>query len=176
MGIASLFKQTASKFPDKVAIEFEAQRVTFREIDLQGNRVANAFQSMGIVKGDRVAQYLPNCLELVYSLIGNFKNGSIVVPMNASFKEQEILHILSDSGSKAIVTDLNHLNIIKNIENKIPNLKFIILVDGNDNGTLNFNELAKNAPDNDPNIKIADNDYSIIFYTSGTTGKPKELR
>ena len=94
MGIAALFKQTALRLPDKVAFEFEEQRVTFKEIDTAGNKVANALQSIGVVKGDRVAQFMPNSLEPIYSLVGNFKNGSIVVPMNASFKEQEILHIL----------------------------------------------------------------------------------
>ena len=43
MGIATLFKQTALRLPDKVAIEFEEQRLTFKEIDLQANKVANAF-------------------------------------------------------------------------------------------------------------------------------------
>ena len=172
MSIASLFKQTAIKLPDKVAIEFEEQRVTFKEVDLNANKAANAFQSIGIVKGDRVAQFMPNSLELVYSLLGNFKNGSIVVPMNINFKEQEIHHILHDSGAKAIITDIERLPIVKNILSKLPDLKHIILVDGSESG-YNFNELTKNASDKEPNVVIKDEDYSIIFYTSRTTGKPK---
>ena len=173
MGIASLFKQTALKLPDKVAIEFEDKRVTFKEIDLQANKVANALSSIGIVKGDRVAQYIPNSLELIYSLLGNFKNGSIVVPMNINFKEQEIYHILHDSGAKAVITDMERLPIVKNILGKLPDLKHIILVDGNGDNSFNFNELTKNASDKEPSTIIKDEDYSIIFYTSGTTGKPK---
>ncbi len=173
MGIASLFKQTAIRLPDKVAIEFEEHRVTFKEIDLQANKAANAFKSVGIAKGDRVAQYLPNSLELVYSLVGNFKNGSIVVPMNINFKEQEVHHILSDSGAKAIVTDMERLPIIKNIIDRLPGLKHIILVDGKENGAYNFNELLDNADDKEPSAIINDEEHSIIFYTSGTTGKPK---
>src|SRR3989338_10563027 len=173
MGIAALFKQTALKLPDKVAIEFEDIRVTFKEIDTTGNKVANALQSLGISKGDRVAQFLPNSLEIVYYLVGNFKNGSIVVPMNINFKEQEIHHILSDSGAKAVVTDMERLPIIKNIIDKLTNLKLIILVDGKEGNTYNFAELADDASDKDPNVIIQDEDYSIIFYTSGTTGKPK---
>ena len=132
MGIASLFSQTAKRLPDKVALEFEDQRVTFREIDIAANKVANAFQSLGIVKGDRVAQYMPNSLELVYSILGNFKNGSIIVPMNIGFKEQEILHILHDSGAKAVITDMERLPIVKNVMPKLPELKLIIIVDGNE--------------------------------------------
>ena len=173
MGIASLFHQTAQEFPDKIAIEFEDRSVTFREIDLNANKAANAFQSIGIAKGDRVAQFMPNSLELVYSLVGNFKNGSIVVPMNVSFKEQEIHHILSDSGAKAVITDLERLPIVKNVLDKLPDLKHVILVDGNADGTINFNELIKTSSDKENNTIIKDEDHSIIFYTSGTTGKPK---
>ncbi len=177
MGIASLFRQTALKFPDKVAIEFEDKRVTFKEIDSHANNAANAFQSIGIVKGDRVAQFMSNSLELVYSLVGNFKNGSIAVPMNISFKEQEIRHILSDSGAKAVITDMERLPIVKNAIQNLPEVKQIIIVGGaaggNENGTYSFSDLIKNAPDKEPLAIIKDEDCSIIFYTSGTTGKPK---
>ena len=173
MGIAALFKQTALKLPDKVAMEFEEQRITFKEIDTTGNKVANALHSLGIAKGDRVAQFMPNSLEIVYSLVGNFKNGSIVVPMNINFKEQEINHILSDSGAKAVITDMERLPIVKKVLPKLPELKQIILVDGKENRTYNFHELMKNAPEKEPNTAIKDDDYAIIFYTSGTTGKPK---
>ncbi|MBI2558584.1 long-chain-fatty-acid--CoA ligase [Candidatus Woesearchaeota archaeon] len=173
MGIAALLKQTALRLPDKVAIEFEEQRVTFNEIQLNANKAANALNSIGIAKGDRVAQYLPNCLELVYSLMGNFKNGSIIVPMNISFKEQEIHHILSDSGAKAVVTDMERLAVLKKVIPKLPELKHIILIDGNEQNTHNFHEITKNAADKEPDTIIKDEDNSIIFYTSGTTGKPK---
>ena len=173
MGIAELFKQTALRLPDKVAIEFEDERVTFKEIDLQANKVANAFQSIGIAKGDRVAQFMPNSLELIYSLVGNFKNGSIIVPVNINFKEQETHHILSDSGAKAIITDKERLPIVKNVINDIPELKHIILVDGREEDTHSFHEMTKAASNKEPSVVINDGDYSIIFYTSGTTGKPK---
>ncbi|MBI2542187.1 long-chain-fatty-acid--CoA ligase [Candidatus Woesearchaeota archaeon] len=173
MGIAALFKQTASRLPDKVAIEFEEQRVTFNELQLQSNKAANAFQGIGIVKGDRVAQFMPNSLELVYSLLGNFKNGSIIVPMNIGFKEQEIQHILHDSGAKAVIVDKERLPIVRNVMQSLPNLKTIILVDGNEESVYNFHELMKKASDKEPTVVIKDEDHSIIFYTSGTTGKPK---
>ena len=173
MGIAALLKKKAGALPDKVAIEFEDKKVTYKEIDLIGNKVANAFKSLGIIKGDRVAQFIPNCLELVYSMVGNFKNGSIVIPMNINFKEDEIHHILSDSGVKAVIVDKARLPIVNKIKDKLPDLKNIILIDGNEKETINFHELMKKASGKDPNVMIKDDDYSITFYTSGTTGKPK---
>ncbi|MBI1935228.1 long-chain-fatty-acid--CoA ligase [Candidatus Woesearchaeota archaeon] len=173
MTISSLFRQTAEKFPDKIAIEFEEQKVTFKELDLIGNKAANGLNKLGILSGDRVAIFLPNCLELVYSLVGNFKNGSIVVPMNISFKEQEAGYILWDSGAKAIITDMERLPIILSVKNKLPSLKNVILIDGNDKNFTDFNDLVKGAQDNARDMRINDNDNAIIFYTSGTTGKPK---
>ena len=125
MPVPSLFHQTAKKLPDKIAVEFEGKRITFKELDIIGNKVANALKKLGVSKGDRAAQFLPNCLELIYSIIGNFKNGSIVVPMNINFKEQEIEHILGDSGAKAIITDRERLPIVNNVINRLNNLKYI---------------------------------------------------
>lgn len=173
MSISQLFHQTAKKFPNKPAIEFEGKTATFREIDLMGDRLANALRKLGVSKGDRVAQFLPNCLELVYSLVGNFKNGSIVVPVHIGFKEQEIAHILSDSGAKAIITDRERLPIVNNVKNGLKDLKYIIIIDGKEKSTVNFNELVKNSSEKKPSASISDNDNCIIFYTSGTTGKPK---
>lgn len=173
MGISALFKQTAQRLPDKVAIEFEDKRATFKELDIAANKTANAYHSLGIHKGDRMAHYIPNCMELVNSLMGNFRNGSIIVPLNINFKEQEIDHILHDSGAKAIITDMERLPIVKNVMPNLPHLKFIILVDGKEENTHNFAEIFQNAGDKEPTAVINDEDHSIIFYTSGTTGKPK---
>ncbi|MBI2655206.1 long-chain-fatty-acid--CoA ligase [Candidatus Woesearchaeota archaeon] len=173
MPLTYLFKKTAEKLPDKTAIEFEGKTITFRELDLAANRVANAFNELGIKKGDRVAQFMPNCIELVYSIVGNFRNGSVIVPMNVSFREQEILHILGDSGANTVITDKERLPIVNNIKHKLKDLKYIILIGGNGKEALDFNELISKSSDKSPATVLNDDDHSIIFYTSGTTGKPK---
>jgi len=173
MAIAELFSQTALELPDKVAIEFEDQRLTFKELDLLANKAANAYHSIGIRKGDRIAHYLPNCIELINSLMGCFKHGFVIVPMNINFKEQEIQHILHDSGAKAIITDIEHLPTVRNVLSTLPNLRHIILINGAEANTNSFHDLLKKSPDKKPSVFIKDEDYSIIFYTSGTTGKPK---
>src|SRR3989338_2369565 len=114
MPVPSLFHQTAKKLPDKIAVEFEGKRITFKELDIIGNKVANALKKLGVSKGDRAAQFLPNCLELIYSIIGNFKNGSIVVPMNINFNEQEIEHIWGDPGEKEKKTERKSLLLRRN--------------------------------------------------------------
>ena len=173
MDLAYLFSKTSQKAPDKVAIEFEGSQITFKELDLAGNKAANSLKSEGVLKGDRLALFVPNCMELVYSIIGAFKGGNIVVPVNIHFKEEEVLHILKDSKAKAIITDMERLPIINRIRKYLPNLRQVILSDGKDKNAMNLNEMISHASSETPKVKINDRDYAIMFYTSGTTGKPK---
>ena len=168
MAIAELFSQTALELPDKVAIEFEDQRLTFKELDLLANKAANAYHSIGIRKGDRIAHYLPNCIELINSLMGCFKHGFVIVPMNINFKEQEIQHILHDSGAKAIITDIEHLPTVRNVLSTLPNLRHIILINGAEANTNSFHDLLKKSSDKKPNIQ------RIFWCHSRAGGNPGE--
>jgi|TARA_B100001964_G_C14243638_1_gene606320 malonyl-CoA/methylmalonyl-CoA synthetase len=171
MTLVSSFNKAFQTYADKVAIEFNDNKATFDEINRNANKVANALNNIGINKGDRVALFLSNSLELIYFFTGILKNGSIVVPMNGSFKEKEAEHILNDSGAKAVLTDKNCLPIIKTIKPDLKELKHIITVDSDEN--TGFNEFIKDASDENPNTEITDEDGSIMFYTSGTTGRCK---
>ena len=108
---------------------------------------------------------------MIYFFTGILKNGSIVVPMNTYFKEEEAKYMLNDSGAKVILTDKERLPIIKKIMPELKELKHIIVTDSNE--YINFNDFIKDASDTNPNIEIKDEDGSIIFYTSGTTGRCK---
>ena len=171
MTLVSLFNKTFQTHADKVAIEFNDKTVTFGEINKSANKVANALRDLSVKKGDRVALFLSNSLELIYFFIGILKNGSVVVPMNTFFKERETSHILNNSGAKVILTDKERLPTIKKILPGLEGSKHIITVDSND--LTSYNELIDSASDEDPNIELNGQDGSIMFYTSGTTGKPK---
>tara|TARA_B100000315_G_C14537271_1_gene569105 strand:- start:58 stop:1596 length:1539 start_codon:yes stop_codon:yes gene_type:complete len=181
MTLVSSFNKTFQTYADKVAIEFNNNKVTFDEINRNANKVANALNNLGINKGDRVALFLSNSLELIYFFTGILKNGSIVVPMNTSFKEKEAEDMLNDSGAKAVLTDKNCLSILKEIKPGLKELKHIIVNNNNENCNeqsndaecTDFNEFIKNASDDGQHTEITDEDGSIMFYTSGTTGRTK---
>src|SRR5262245_61123458 len=128
MTLASFLSHSSGELGDQVAIEFENRAITFSELNHVTDKVAARFRACGIEKGDRVALFTPTSLELIYSYLGNFKNGSIVVPINPQFKE-EIVHILRDSGAKALMTDKERLSVIEGIRHELPELKEIILTE-----------------------------------------------
>jgi len=77
MTLVSSFNKTFETYANKVAIEFNEQKITFREINKNTNQVANALSKVFVNKGDRVAMFLGNSLELIYFFSGILKNGSI---------------------------------------------------------------------------------------------------
>ena len=180
MTLVSSFSKTFQNYANKVGIEFNGRKVTFGAINRNANKVANALGNIFVNKPDRVALFLANNLELIYFFTGILKNGSIVVPMNTYFKEEEAKYMLNNSGAKVILTDNERLPIIRNILKELKELKYIITTNSNKNSAkvnsiefIDFNEFIKDASDKEPDIGVADEDGSVMFYTSGTTGKCK---
>jgi len=173
MSIAGAFAETFRKFPDKMSLEFDRKILTFGEIDTTTNRIANRLRDMGIKKGDRVAQYVPNSPELVYTTVSSFKLGAIVVPMNIAFKEAEISYLLRNSEAKAIVTDTERLPVLERVLKDLPALEHVVVIDSQGEKYIPFSQLSENGDNRELNTEINDDDGAFIFYTSGTTGRPK---
>ena len=143
MTLVSSFNKTFETYSNKAAIEFDDKNITFNDVNKNANRIANVLKSLSVNKHDRVAMFLANSMELIFSFAGILKNGSIVVPMNTFFKEEEAKYMLNDSGAKAIILDNERLPIIKNILPELKELKYII-VSGNNPDNSKKNSGKKN--------------------------------
>ncbi|MDY6952423.1 MAG: AMP-binding protein, partial [Thermodesulfobacteriota bacterium] len=126
-GLVQSIERWASSSPDSVALQFEGEPITYGELNLRANRVANGLQGVGVAKGDRVAIMLPNIPEFVYTLVGTLKLGAVAVPFNTLYKGGEILHILKDSGAKALVALTNFAPMINELRPELPDLEQVIL-------------------------------------------------
>ena len=92
-----------SRYPDRTAIIFEDQRLTFRELHVRSNKLGNALLSLGLKKGQKVAVLMNNCLELVESLSAMPKVGLATVPLNARQSGPEHAYILNDAEADALL-------------------------------------------------------------------------
>ncbi|MFP4508771.1 MAG: AMP-binding protein [Spirochaetota bacterium] len=141
--LGQILEETAASLKKKEAITFEGKTYSFKELDEQASRVANGLRSLGIQAGDRVAMMLPNIPEFVFSFYGIQKLGAIAVPFNTLYKGREIIHILNDSGARAIITLTNSANLFNEIREDCPSLEHVIvtgqrtLVFLDPNGTAN---------------------------------------
>src|SRR5258705_11091229 len=100
-------RATAARFPDRPAITFREQSITFAEFDRESNRLANGLAAFGLASGDRLALYLPNCPEYELAFYAASKLGAIACPMNPSYREREIIYQVNNSGARKMGTNAN---------------------------------------------------------------------
>lgn len=196
IGLGDLLRDTAKQYPDNKAIIFLDSVMSYRELDDYVDRLATAFDQMGIKKGDVVAMMLPNSPQFVITFYACQRIGVTTTAINPTYKPLEIKHQLNDSGAKAFVvldsvyeaagkvldqTKVKHLigtNIVDLVKLS-PIKKFLgkllkkIPTGQMPANALKFTDLLKTAP-NPPKVTINPaEDVAVLQYTGGTTGTPK---
>jgi len=152
----------------------QIKKYTFWDLMQLSNRLANGLKASGIGRGDRIGILLPQCPETALSHIAAYKVGAVAIPLFTLFGTDALEYRLSNSESKAVVTDAANLHKINEIQDNLPELKTILVTgDNKDENVQGFWALVeKGSSDFQPVITRAD-DPAMIIYTSGTTGPPK---
>ncbi|MCX4630734.1 AMP-binding protein [Streptomyces sp. NBC_01443] len=99
------FRDAAARAPERTALAYFDGRIGYAETDALSDSVAGHLAVHGIRRGDRVAVMLQNTPHFVLAVLGAWKAGAVVVPLNPMYKAGEIGHILRDSGASALVCD-----------------------------------------------------------------------
>lgn len=154
----------------------EATDYTFADLDAGSSRFANALGSLGFQAGDVIFTFLPKMPEQFFSFLGALKKRLITGTLFANFGEDALLDRLGDAKAKGIVTKKSFLKKISRIRDRLPELRFIIVVDSDEDlapDILSYNRLMKQASDRFVTPLTAPETPSVLHYTSGSTGKPK---
>ena len=160
--------------PNRIAIYWEdklgnTETWTYKRLKEQTNRVANAFRSLGIKKGDRVAGLLGKDMELVTTIIATWKIGAIYVPLFTAFGPDAVMHRINDSQVNLLVTNREQASKLDG-----ENLSFqVLLADGLTEGGRTFWEFIGSFPAQFEIEQTDCMDPCVIQYTSGSTGLPK---
>ncbi len=157
---------------DKKAISFLRGGVletelSYRELNQDSSRMANALLEMGVGKGDRVILYLPKSLGFIIAHLALQKIGAIAVPLNPGFKQSEMDYLCEDTEAKLVVAGPEQETIMRSID---PSLNIVVIGTEKPYQDLDF---FRSASDTVPPADIEPEDVGLIIYTSGTTGKPK---
>jgi len=169
----------ASKlFPHKQAIVCGGKRWTYGEFCNRVNRLSHCLRAFGIKKNDKVAILHPNCHCFLEAYFAIPQVGGISVPINYRLSPKEIAFILQDSDSKILIADSMFKNQVDAIRSEIRGIEKILWTgEGKENdGLIDLNyEKALRRVDFSPLPEPAINgeDIAQIYYTSGTTGRPK---
>ena len=199
-----LLEDTARRFPERPAIIFpgvlgDASRLTYRQLNQQSDRLANALAQLGVKKGDRVALLMPNCPQFVISYYAALKLGAIVVATSPLYSPREMESQLNDCGAETIIllslfyrtiADLRHRTplrnvIVTNIKEYLPpvtRLLFTLFRERKEGhrasisgtaDTYSFRSLLRRYEPTPPAVETEPDDTAMFQYTGGTTGVSK---
>ncbi len=150
-----------------------ARTYTFADMRALSNRMANTLAASGLRRGDRLAILLPQQPETLAAHIGAFKLAAISIPLTVLFGVDALSYRLANSGATGVVTNATGAERLNTIRDALPDLKFVLSVDGDADGAVDLNAaLARSSDAFDPVMTRAE-DPALIIYTSGTTGQPK---
>jgi acyl-CoA synthetase (AMP-forming)/AMP-acid ligase II len=174
---AEILWQSAQRWGDRPCIEdldgIDNRCFSYREVRERAASTAGAFRDLDLNPGDRIALLLPNGLAYVDAYLGALAVGLIVVPLNIRLVGDDYLHMLNDSGSRALVTTGEFLSRVPELGN-LENVR-LIRADEVDNAPSELVRLAANAAAVSQPRAADDGDVASLMYTSGTTGTPKAV-
>ncbi|MDQ0578399.1 SDR family NAD(P)-dependent oxidoreductase [Streptomyces rishiriensis] len=176
-----ILSENAGRFPDKIAFEDDRYAVTYRELDARTRRLAGHLVGLGVRRGDRVALCLGNSVAMVESYLAVVRAGGIGVPINPQAAPAEIEYLLADSAAAFALTGTAHAEtFLQSIPRATRGVSVVVagaLGAGAGHmlppGTVPFEELAATEPVNDAPDDLGLDEVAWMFYTSGTTGRPK---
>ncbi|CAB5123614.1 Long-chain-fatty-acid--CoA ligase (EC [Olavius algarvensis associated proteobacterium Delta 3] len=171
MNVAQIVERAAKYFPDKPAVLFEGASLSYAELNLRANRLANTLREKGVARGDRVALFLPNIPAFIVCYHAAVRIGAIAVSVNSMLKEDELQYILDDAGAVLLFTTDD---LLVNVPlDRCPELKTVVVCEGKADGNPSLEEWI-DAGSETFSVKDMDpDDPAVLLYTSGTTGFPK---
>ncbi|MEM9538587.1 MAG: amino acid adenylation domain-containing protein [Cyanobacteria bacterium P01_E01_bin.42] len=158
--IHHLFEARVRETPEAIAIVYEEEQITYRDLNRRANQFARYLQKQGIARESLVALCWERSPEMFVGLLGILKAGAAYIPLDPAYPPQRFQTILTDAQPEAIVTQTALAEKFSNLD------ATIILLDEA------WETIALESPEN-PGIPVSPENLAYIIYTSGSTGKPK---
>jgi amino acid adenylation domain-containing protein len=160
LSIHRLVEAQVERTPDAIAVTYEAQSLTYSELNRQANRLAHYLQSQGVAPEVKVGLCLERSLNLIVSILGILKAGGAYVPLDPDYPQDRLAYMLEDAQVSQVVTQSA---LAANLS--IDSSKLICL-------DTEAQAIAQQSQEN-LQTDVTANHLAYIIYTSGSTGKPK---
>lgn len=171
MNIGSLLTKTSRLYGNRLAIQYGEQQLTYAELNQRAGRLAQVLRTLGIRQGDRVALVQRNGPALYETIFACFRAGAVAVPINVRLHPEEVAFICQDCEARVLVATGEYEASAFQARKQRPELQLV----GVESiaGTLDYETLLSAAEPVTIDAEVDPDDLAWLFYTSGTTGKPK---
>ncbi|MEG4345416.1 amino acid adenylation domain-containing protein [Microcoleus sp. A003_D6] len=158
--IHQLFEAQVERSPDAIAVVFEEEQLTYRELNARANQLAHYLQSLGVGPEVLVGICVERSTEMVIGLLGILKAGGAYVPIDPAYPQERLAFMLEDSRVSVLLTQAPLIEKLPQQSSRIVYLDF---------------ESEEIAPQSESNShsSVTSANLAYAIYTSGSTGKPK---
>lgn len=159
--------------PNHPAVIHDGTVWSYGELDRRALRIARNLVSAGVEHGDRIATLVPNCHELIALYLASFHAGFTIVPLDVRYHSAQTNFALKHSGAKALVINPERIDDLSECEALRDVDSVFVTGKGKYEKYKPFRRLLSTRPDADLDDDLRGDDVSMVFYTSGTTARPK---
>lgn len=173
MLLSNILLQHIEDKPNKAVTVFQGRETSYAQLVENGRQLGGYFHKQGLVQGDVVALLVNNSDWFVTCYFACHLAGLVVLPINTRLAPREIEYILHHSEARGLVYDREFAQVVEDLLPQVSNLQYFIHIGDSDG--LRGAELAEAIREGGeiPALQQHEDDTAVIFYTSGTTGKPK---
>jgi long-chain acyl-CoA synthetase len=180
MLVNDFLQNSAERFPGKVALICDGQRLTYAQVEEQANRAANGLLALGVQRGERVAVWLPNSVETVIAIFAILKAGATFTVVNPTTKPGKLAYVLNNCAARGLFAPAARGDPVDALFEAVPSLRFALLCGKRAAQAASARpdemalpDLLESSPPTRPPCPTIDLDLACLIYTSGSTGEPK---
>jgi amino acid adenylation domain-containing protein len=155
-----LFEEQVERTPEAVAVVFEEQQLTYRQLNARSNQLAHYLRKQGVGPEVLVGICVERSLEMVMAVLGVLKAGGVCVPLDPAYPKQRLAFMLNDTQAPVVLTQDGLLGQLP------PNEAQVVCLDSE------WKMIAQESPRN-PGASVSPETAIYVLYTSGSTGNPK---
>jgi amino acid adenylation domain-containing protein len=175
-----LLIESSKRYPDKDAVIYGDQRISYKELDEVTNKLAVVLGENGVKRGDRVGIYVNKSIQSIVSIHGILKAGAVYVPLDPKAPPSRLSYIIQNCDIRCLLMSTRKFGRLKHIFPDENPLAFVVLLDDFTDqvenvsvSTIHWQDVLRGDETLLPINQNIETDLSYILYTSGSTGVPK---
>jgi long-chain acyl-CoA synthetase len=169
--LARLGDESFARNGDHESLLFEGTWYRSGALYEHARRLAGGLIELGIAPGDRVVVFMANSPDVGVAYWALWRSGAAITPAIFLLPPEELRHVISDSGARAVITSPEFLGIVRSAVEGLPDLKWVICAGPEQEGAISLTSLETGDPVDI--VEREDSDLAALLYTGGTTGRAK---